>query len=149
MTWNEIYEAADGAACGDDTLKAKDEARHQVRCLAMELGSPDLDNADCPEDAVEDYCNAMKIQFDECGNIIGLKLPQWVEDLIYRRKDDEYLEQDILNAVHEIMDDDETACEISDEQMDMIMRKYEHDADCNVPYNVTIENAVRAVLKGE
>ena len=21
MTWNEIYEAADGAACGDDTLK--------------------------------------------------------------------------------------------------------------------------------
>lgn len=28
MTWNEIYEAADGAACGDDTLKAKDEARH-------------------------------------------------------------------------------------------------------------------------
>lgn len=55
MTWNEIYEAADGAACGDDTLKAKDEARHQVRCLAMELGSPDLDNADCPEEAVEDY----------------------------------------------------------------------------------------------
>lgn len=53
MTWNEIYEAADGAACGDDTLKAKDEARHQVRCLAMELGSPDLDNAECPEDAVE------------------------------------------------------------------------------------------------
>ena len=89
MTWNEIYEAADGAACGDDTLKAKDEARHQVRCLAMELGSPDLDNADCPEDAVEDYCNAMKIQFDECGNIVGLELPHWVEDIIYRRKDDE------------------------------------------------------------
>ena len=55
--------------------KAKDEARHQVRCLAMELGSPDLDNADCPEDAVEDYCNAMKIQFDERGNIVGLELP--------------------------------------------------------------------------
>lgn len=31
MTWNEIYEAADGAVYGDDTLKAKDEARHQVR----------------------------------------------------------------------------------------------------------------------
>lgn len=42
MTWNEIYEAADGAACGDDTLKAKDEARHQVRCLAMELGVRNL-----------------------------------------------------------------------------------------------------------
>ena len=27
MTWNEIYEAADGAACGDDTLKAKDALR--------------------------------------------------------------------------------------------------------------------------
>lgn len=33
MTWNEIYEVADGAACGDDTLKAKDEARHQVRYM--------------------------------------------------------------------------------------------------------------------
>ena len=27
--------------------------------------------------------------------------------------------------------------------------KYEHDADCNIPYNVTIEHVVRSVPKGE
>ena len=143
MTWNEIYEAADGAACGDDTLKAKDEARHQVRCLVMELGSPDLDNVDCPEDAVEDYCNAMKIQFDECGNIVGLELPHWVEDIIYRRKDDAYLEEDLNATAQELAGGN---IEISDEQMQRMMAMYRHDEDSNVAMNDTLESVVRRVL---
>lgn len=143
MTWNEIYEAADGAACGDGTLKAKDEARHQVRCLAMELGSPDLDNADCPEDAVEDYCNAMKIQFDECGNIVGLELPHWVEDIIYRRKDDAYLEEDLNATAQELAGGN---IEISDEQMQRMVAMYRHDEDSNVAMNDTLESVVRRVL---
>lgn len=143
MTWNEIYEAADGAACGDDTLKAKDEARHQVRCLAVELGSPDLDNADCPEDAVEDYCNTMKIQFDECGNIVGLELPHWVEDIIYRRKDDAYLEEDLNATAQELAGGN---IEISDEQMQRMVAMYRHDEDSNVAMNDTLESVVCRVL---
>lgn len=143
MTWNEIYEAADGAACGDDTLKAKDEARHQVRCLAMELGSPDLDNTDCPEDAVEDYCNAMKIQFDESGNIVGLELPHWVEDIIYRRKDDAYLEEDLNATAQELAGGN---IEISDGQMQKMVAMYRHDEDSNVAMNDTLESVVCRVL---
>ena len=30
MTWNEIYEAADGKACGEWELKRKDTARYEV-----------------------------------------------------------------------------------------------------------------------
>lgn len=86
MTWDEIYKAADGAGFGDSALKAKDEARYQVRCFSKELGCSDLDNEECPEDRIEAYCNAMDIRFDERGNIIGLKLPDWVEEIIYRRK---------------------------------------------------------------
>lgn len=29
-TWDEIYERAEGAACGEPALRAKDEARWQV-----------------------------------------------------------------------------------------------------------------------
>ena len=29
-TWDDLYKRADGAACGEDTLKAKDTAREQI-----------------------------------------------------------------------------------------------------------------------
>ena len=109
----------------------------------MELGSPDLDNADCPEDAVEDYCNAMKIQFDECGNIVGLELPHWVEDIIYRRKDDAYLEEDLNATAQELAGGN---IEISDEQMQRMVATYRHDEDSNVAMNDTLENVVCRVL---
>ena len=146
MTWDEIYEAAVGAACGDSVLKAKDEARHQVRCLLMDLGGSDLDNEECPEDAVEEYCDAMKIQFDECGNIVGLEFPHWVEDIIYRRKDDAYLEED-LNATAQNLKG--SNIEISDEQMQKMIAMYRHDEDCNVAMNDTLENVVCCVLGRE
>lgn len=143
MTWNEIYDKADGAACGEITLKAKDEARHQVRCLAMDFGASDLNKDCCPEETVEDYCRAMKIQFDEHGNITGLELPHWVEDIIYRRKDDAYLEED-LNATAQMVYGSDI--EISDEQMQKMVNIYRHDEDCNVAINDTLDDVVRRVL---
>lgn len=146
MTWDEIYDRADGAACGDSSLKAKDEARHQVRCLMMNLGASDLDNAECPEDAVENYCDAMNVQFDECGNITGLELPHWVEDIIYRRKDEAYLEEDLSAMAQNIYGPD---VEISDEKMWKMITMYRHDEDSNVAMNDTLEMVVRMILGKE
>lgn len=69
-TWDDLYDRADGAACGEDTLEAKDEARWQVRCFAMEHGEEDLEEAGCPEDEVDYYCNKYNILFNENGSII-------------------------------------------------------------------------------
>lgn len=134
---NVYFRARKQAAMYNETVKLI------KACLAMELGSPDLDNVDCPEDAVEDYCNAMKIQFDECGNIVGLELPHWVEDIIYRRKDDAYLEEDLNATAQELAGGN---IEISDEQMQRMMAMYRHDEDSNVAMNDTLESVVRRVL---
>lgn len=146
MTWDEIYDRADGASCGESSLKAKDEARHQVRCLMMDLGASDLDNDECPEDTVENYCDAMNIQFDECGNITGLELPHWVEDIIYRRKDEAYLEEDLNAMAQNIYGPD---VEISDEKMWKMITMYRHDEDSNVAMNDTLEMTVRMILGKE
>lgn len=70
LTWDDIYERADGVGCGDWRLKAKDEARWQVRCFAIEHGEEDLEEYECPEDGVETYCNMFGIIFDMYGDII-------------------------------------------------------------------------------
>lgn len=149
MTWNEFCEAAKNAVCIGSAITAKDEAKQQVRQLVMDLGAPDLDEAERPEDAVGNYCNAMKIQFSKSGDIIGLTLPDWVANITHRMEEIEYLKEDILTEVHALEERDGIAYEVTDEQMERMICKYEHDADCNIPYNVTIEHVVRSVLKGE
>ena len=69
-TWDEIYQRADGCGFGEDNLKAKDNARENVRWLALELGEDDLEKAECPEDEVDYYCNKYNILFDENGHIV-------------------------------------------------------------------------------
>lgn len=69
-TWNDLYNRADGAACGERTLKAKDNARCEVRNFAIEYGEDDLEKAECPEDMVDYYCDKYGILFDEDGNIL-------------------------------------------------------------------------------
>lgn len=70
-TWDDIFCRADGAVFGEPALKAKDEARWQVRGLAMERGYGDLDKEECPEEWVEEYCNKWNLVFDDRGNIIN------------------------------------------------------------------------------
>ena len=73
-TWDDLYVRADGKACCEPELKAKDNARWQVRNFAMEYGKPDLEKEECPEDFIEDYCKVFGIWFDEDGNIIETKM---------------------------------------------------------------------------
>ncbi len=145
MTWDEIYEKADGAACGEPALKAKDEARWQTRHLMMDLGCPDPENDEIPEVIIEDYCEKMHIGFDDCGNVISIQLPDYIQELAYRCKDNDYLWQDIMNALENRKD----LPEVSEKMIVQMMWKYWKIADCNVPYNVSIETAVDLVLKGE
>ena len=69
-TWDEIYQRADGCCFGEDTLNAKDNARENVRWLALEWGEDDLEKAECPEDEVDYYCDKYNILFDENGHIV-------------------------------------------------------------------------------
>lgn len=71
-TWDDLYKRADGAACGENTLKAKDTAREQVRQFAIAFRLDDPEKEECPEDAVDDYCKAYHICFDENGNIVEI-----------------------------------------------------------------------------
>lgn len=69
-TWDDIYDRADGKGYGDDELTAKDNARWNVRNLAINNGYPDLEETECPEDMVEFYCEEFDILFNEDGNIV-------------------------------------------------------------------------------
>lgn len=71
-SWDEIYDAAIDCGYGDNELKAKDEARWEVRCFVLEnKGGEDLEEVECPEDEVEFYCDKYGIRFNEYGNIVG------------------------------------------------------------------------------
>lgn len=73
-TWGDIYDRADGKGYGDNELTAKDNARWNVRNLAINNGYSDLEETECPEDMVEFYCEEFDILFDENGNIIEYSL---------------------------------------------------------------------------
>ena len=81
LTWNDLYTLADGSVFGSVELDAKDEARFQVKALAISFGAPCLDEEECPEDAVETYCKTLHIRFDIRGNIIGITLPASIRKL--------------------------------------------------------------------
>lgn len=69
-TWDDIFDRAINSACFEPELRAKDNAREQVRDFAIEHGYDDIENAECPEDRVETYCDMFGILFDETGNIV-------------------------------------------------------------------------------
>lgn len=80
-TWDDLCKRADGAACGEPSLKAKDNARYSVRDFAMDHGYLDLEETDCPEEEVERYCEEFGILFDENGNIVRSRL-ELAEDFV-------------------------------------------------------------------
>lgn len=70
-TWDDLYKRADDKAWFDRELKAKDNARWNVNLFAVKQGKEDIEQFECPEDAVEDYCEEFDILFDEDGEIIS------------------------------------------------------------------------------
>ena len=148
MNWNDIYNAAIDKGINDPELEAKDTAREQVRKFVMQLGCDDLDKADCPEDEIERYCNAMKIEFSKSGNIIDITLPNWVERHIYRKKERQYLEEDIREMIDSEMVyvDGITSGDLTQKQMNDIVASYQEHMDCNISYNDTLAYTIENVL---
>ena len=72
-TWNDISMMADGTGHGDPKLKAKDWARWQVHGLALDKGLDDPEEAEIPEEAVEEICEKYDIRFCSNGEIISYK----------------------------------------------------------------------------
>ena len=71
-TWDELYDKADGAACGDIELKAKDNARWILTRIIKELKGVNIDECECPEEEIELFLENANIEylFDEDGNLI-------------------------------------------------------------------------------
>jgi hypothetical protein len=72
-TWDYLVERADGKAHLSPELKAKDNAREQVRELALSFGERDIEDFECPEDMVEEYCKMFSVMFSENGDIASCK----------------------------------------------------------------------------
>lgn len=148
LSWNEICDRADGKAHLSPELKAKDEARGQVGRLMVDNGEPDPEHDEIPEESIERYCDRFYIRFNESGNIVWYDLPDKIAEAVYRQRDDEYLKQDILRAIAEEFElCGQMSLEVSEENVYQMMQEYRHRADCNVPYNSTIESVVKQFLK--
>lgn len=145
-SWNEIYERADGAACGEPTLKAKDEARFQVGKLMVRNGEKDPEKEEIPEESIEEYCDRYGIRFDDRGNIAGYELPEEIAEAVYRQRDAYYLKQDIIQAIADEAEETGKNIEVDDATVELIIEEYRRRADCNSPYNATIEASLKSVL---
>lgn len=72
-TWDDLYKAAMDKGYGEPELKAKDTARGEVSILMRQLGD-DPERYECPEDAIEDFCNKYNVTFNEAGNVLDTEL---------------------------------------------------------------------------
>lgn len=78
MTWDEIFKAADGKACGEWELKRKDNARYQVICFLDDNFGINLEKEceegliDSIEECIDYYVEKYNITFDENGEIVNV-----------------------------------------------------------------------------
>lgn len=72
MTWDKLCERADGEACGSPALKAKDEARGQVRELILYKEGYDIEDRESPEEEIENFLAEYPgyDKFDNRGNML-------------------------------------------------------------------------------
>ena len=129
MTFDEIYNMAIDKGIMDQELKVKDNAYSCICGIIEEIGLDELlGESDCK---------------DEQGNLTSLKLPDWIESIIWRRKQDEYLKEDILTIAEGV------GVSVDSADMQKVIEKYHKIEDSNVPYNDTVEIAILSVLKEE
>lgn len=69
-SWDDLYKRADDHAFGSPELRAKDEARYQLRELILKQTGEDIEDSEIPEDAIDTYVDCNEVWFDENGNII-------------------------------------------------------------------------------
>lgn len=144
MTFDEIYNMAIDKSIMDPELKVKDAAYCCICGIIEEIGLDELlEGSDCKEDSVIAFCEKTEAVFDERGNLTSLKLPDWIENIIWRRKQDEYLKEDILTIAEGI------GVSVDSTDTQKVIDKYHKIEDSNVPYNDTVEIAILSVLKEE
>ena len=144
MTFDEIYNMAIDKGVMDQELKVKDAAYSCVCGIIEEIGLDELlEESECKEDSVIAFCEKTEAVFDERGNLVSLKLPDWIENIIWRRRQDEYLKEDILTIA------DGICVSVDNEAMQKGIGKYLKSEDSNVPYNDTVEIAILSVMKEE
>jgi serine/threonine protein phosphatase 1 len=70
--YDEIYRRADGKAFLSPELKAKDEARYQLRGLIKKETGIDIEKCESPEDEIDRFLfkRSTPVLFDERGNIV-------------------------------------------------------------------------------
>ena len=76
VTWDDLCQLAEGTGCKDPQLKAKDAARYAVAELSKELWGYDPEEAEIPEEEIEDICLRHKISFNIAGHILSYR--QWI-----------------------------------------------------------------------
>lgn len=130
MTWDEIYEKAEGAACGEPALKAKDEARYQVVQFVTGIGCPDPEKDEIPEDTIERYCDAMAIQFDECGNITNIHINNAAVDKTIKEEERPELVGQIIDLFEDFLD--EKGIVLENEERDEDMDEEDPDSIANI-----------------
>ena len=72
-SWDDLYERADGSACGDPELKAKDNARWQIGMFIQEHEGIDIEDTsayESAEDTLEWYLEKHPMFFDIDGNLL-------------------------------------------------------------------------------
>lgn len=144
MTFDEIYNMAIDKGIMDQELKVKDAEYSCICGIIEEIGLDELlGESDCKEDSVIAFCEKTEAVFDEQGNLTSLKLPDWIENIIWRRRQDEYLKEDILTIAEGI------GISVDSADMQKVIEKYHKIEDSNVPYNDTVEIAILSVLKEE
>ena len=74
-SWDELYERASGKACMSPELRAKDEARYQLRDLILKESGFDIEVCDSAEEAIDSFLKQRKdpVFFDYRGNIVRCK----------------------------------------------------------------------------
>lgn len=72
-TWDDLYERADGAACGEPELNAKDNARWELAEIIKEATDIDIEKCEIPEEEIDWFLenNDMEYLFDEDGHLVG------------------------------------------------------------------------------
>ena len=71
-TWDDLYERAEGAACGETNLRAKDNARCVLREIIEEIKGYDIEECEIPEEEIDIFLEKAdrKYLFDEDGNLV-------------------------------------------------------------------------------
>jgi len=74
-TWDELYERADGCACGSPELKAKDEARWKLRELIKYRTGTDIEQCEIPEEEIDRFLEQSEetFYFNRNGHLVGVK----------------------------------------------------------------------------